>query len=226
VIYADEPPAHEVRVKGIVNHRIEIPPHAARHREEASLKLPVDATVLGFLPHLHLRGAACRYEVIDGAGDVEALLDIPRYDFNWQLLYRYAQPRALQAGDTLRFTAWFDNSSGNPANPDPGATVRWGQQTFDEMLLGYVEYFLPGVPAGSWPEQDIRRPRRRRQSAERGHQQIDEVFMRLDRNQDQQLSRAELPERLRARFDGLDRNQDGHLSLEEARRFQPGRPTE
>jgi hypothetical protein len=164
--------------------------------------------------------------VIDGAGDVEALLDIPRYDFNWQLLYRYAQPRALQAGDTLRFTAWFDNSSGNPANPDPGATVRWGQQTFDEMLLGYVEYFLPGVPAGSWPEQDIRRPRRRRQSAERGHQQIDEDFMRLDRNQDQQLSRAELPERLRARFDGLDRNQDGHLSLEEARRFQPGRPTE
>jgi len=226
VIYADEPPAHEVRVKGIMNHRIEIPPHAARHREEASLKLPVDATVLGFLPHLHLRGAACRYEVIDGAGDVEALLDIPRYDFNWQLLYRYAQPRALQAGDTLRFTAWFDNSSGNPANPDPGATVRWGQQTFDEMLLGYVEYFLPGVPAGSWPEQDIRRPRRRRQSAERSHQQIDEVFMRLDRNQDQQLSRAELPERLRARFDGLDRNQDGHLSLEEARRFQPGRPTE
>lgn len=226
VIYADEPPTHEVRVKGIANHRIEIPPHAARHQEVASLRLPVAATVLGFLPHLHLRGTACRYEVIDSDGNTETLLDIPRYDFNWQLLYRYAQPRTFRAGDTLRFSAWFDNSAGNPANPDPTATVHWGQQTFDEMLLGYVEYVLPDVPAGSRPEQDIRRPRRRRQSAGQTHQQIDEAFMRLDRNRDQQLSRAELPERLRPQFDGLDRNQDGSLSLEEARRFRPGRPAE
>jgi len=226
VIYADEPPAHEVRVKGIVNHRIEIPPHAARHREEASLKLPVDATVLGFLPHLHLRGTACRYEVIDGEGDVETLLDIPRYDFNWQLLYRYAQPRALQAGDTLRFTAWFDNSSGNPANPDPGATVRWGQQTFDEMLLGYVEYFLPGVPAGSWPEQDIRRPQRRSQPIAGRRRSIDEAFARLDRDQNQRLSREELPEQLRSQFKEFDRNRDGSLSLEEARRFRPDKSAE
>ena len=226
VIYADEPPQHEVRVKGIANHRIEIPPHAARHREEASLRLPVDATVLGFLPHLHLRGAACRYEVIDAQGDSSTLLDIPRYDFNWQLLYRYAQPRLLRAGETVRFTAWFDNSANNPANPDPTATVRWGQQTFDEMLLGYVEYFLPGVPAGSWPAPDIRSRRRRTQPIAGRRRSIDEAFARLDRNHDERLTQDEIPERLRPQFKNLDRDQDGRLSLEEAQGFRPDRPAE
>jgi len=148
VIYAQEPPQHEVRVAGIVNARISIPPGAADHREEASLRLPVDATILGFLPHLHVRGKACRYELVRSDGTRTTLLDIPRYDFNWQLLYRLHQPLALAAGDTLVFTAWYDNSPGNPANPDPTQTIRWGPQTYDEMHLGYVEYYLPGVRPG------------------------------------------------------------------------------
>ena len=148
VIWAKEPPAHEVRVAGIVNARISIPPGAADHREEASLRLPFDATIMGFLPHLHVRGKACRYEVIRSDGGRSTVLDIPRYDFNWQLLYRLHEPLALTAGDTLVFTAWYDNSAGNPANPDPTKTVRWGPQTFDEMHLGYVEYFVPGASAG------------------------------------------------------------------------------
>ena len=160
VIYAKEPPRHEVRVAGIVNPRISIPPGAADHREEASLRLPVDATIMGFLPHLHVRGKACRYEVIRAAGGRTTLLDIPRYDFNWQLLYRLHEPLQLEAGDTLLFTAWFDNSTGNPANPDPTKTVRWGPQTFDEMHLGYVEYFVPGLKPGD-PLPSLRqRPRR------------------------------------------------------------------
>jgi mono/diheme cytochrome c family protein/thiol-disulfide isomerase/thioredoxin len=148
VIYAKEPPEHEVRVAGIVNARIAIPPGAADHREEASVRLPFDARVMSFLPHLHVRGKACRYELIRGDGTRTTLLDIPRYDFNWQLLYRLHEPLALQAGDTLVFTAWYDNSAGNPANPDPTKTVRWGPQTFDEMHLGYVEYYVPGIEAG------------------------------------------------------------------------------
>ena len=85
-------------------------------------------------------------------------LDIPRYDFNWQLLYRLHEPLPLRAGDTLVFTAWYDNSAGNPANPDPAKTVRWGPQTFDEMHLGYVEYYVPGVAAGE-PLPGLRRGR-------------------------------------------------------------------
>jgi hypothetical protein len=148
VIYAKQPPRHEVRVAGIVNPRISIPPGAAHHREDASLTLPFDATIMGFLPHMHVRGAACRYELVRRDGGRSTLLDIPRYDFNWQLLYRLHEPLALEAGDRLVFTAWYDNSDGNPANPDPTKTVRWGPQTFDEMHLGYVEYFVPGIPAG------------------------------------------------------------------------------
>ncbi|NBV47375.1 MAG: hypothetical protein EBR86_17500 [Planctomycetia bacterium] len=148
VIYAKEPPRHEVRVAGIVNPRISIPPGAAHHREDASLTLPFDATIMGFLPHMHLRGAACRYGLVRRDGTRSTLLDIPRYDFNWQLLYRLHEPLALSAGDRIVFTAWYDNSAGNPANPDPAKTVRWGPQTFDEMHLGYVEYFVPGMAAG------------------------------------------------------------------------------
>jgi len=148
VIFSGEPPRHEVRVAGIVNPRIRIPPGVADHREEASLKLPFDAMIMGFLPHLHVRGKACRYEVTRAGGAPTTLLDIPRYDFNWQLLYRLREPLAVEAGDTLTFTAWYDNSGENPANPDPTKTVRWGPQTFDEMHLGYVEYFVPAATPG------------------------------------------------------------------------------
>ena len=143
LIWAKQPPQHEVRVAGIVNTRIRIPPGADNHREEAVLRLPVDAAIMGFLPHMHLRGKACKYEVTRANGQTTTLLDIPRYDFNWQLLYRYLEPLSLRAGDTLRFTAWYDNSDKNPANPDPTRTVRWGAQTFDEMHLGYIEYYIP-----------------------------------------------------------------------------------
>jgi mono/diheme cytochrome c family protein len=145
VVFATEPPRHEVRVAGLANRRIAIPPGEPRHEARAEIRIPTDVAVLGFLPHMHVRGTACRYDLVRPDGTAETLLDIPRYDFNWQLLYRCREPRPLTAGDRLRFTAWFDNSDGNPANPDPTRTVHWGPQTFDEMLLGYVEYYVPAA---------------------------------------------------------------------------------
>jgi thiol-disulfide isomerase/thioredoxin len=145
LVFAKQPPRHEVHVAGIVNTRLNIPPGAEDHREAATLRVPFDVQVLAFLPHMHLRGKAARYEVTRGDGQPQTLLDIPRYDFNWQLLYRYAEPLALARGDTIKFTAWYDNSEKNPANPDPAKTVRWGPQTFDEMQLGYVEYIVAGA---------------------------------------------------------------------------------
>jgi len=149
VVYADAPPLHEVRTIGVVNPRIRIPPGAAHHEESATFPIPLDAVLLSFVPHLHVRGKAARYERIARDGASSVLLDVPRYDFNWQLLYRLAEPVTMRAGEQLRFTAWYDNSADNPANPDPAATVRWGPQTFDEMHLGYVEYYLPWVPPGA-----------------------------------------------------------------------------
>jgi hypothetical protein len=75
------------------------------------------------------------------------LLDIPRYDFNWQLVYRLAEPLLIPAGSTLKVTFAYDNSTGNPANPDPSKTVRGGQQTYDEMMLGYIAYYTPSDQA-------------------------------------------------------------------------------
>ncbi len=148
VVFASEPPRHEVRTIGIVNPRIRIPAGAAHHEESASIPVPLDAVVLGFVPHMHVRGKACRYERLGRDGAATTLLDVPRYDFNWQLFYRLAEPLLLHGGESLRFTAWYDNSAGNPANPDPSVTVKWGPQTFDEMHLGYVEYYLPWLPPG------------------------------------------------------------------------------
>jgi thiol-disulfide isomerase/thioredoxin len=143
VIYAKEKPKIEVRVLSLVNPTFAIPPGADSHEVRATQKLPFNAKILGFMPHMHFRGKAFRYEVIEPGGKPEMLLDVPRYDFNWQLLYSYAEPRGVPRGSTLKATAWFDNSAKNPANPDPTKTVRWGLQTFDEMMLGYVEFYIP-----------------------------------------------------------------------------------
>jgi thiol-disulfide isomerase/thioredoxin/mono/diheme cytochrome c family protein len=141
VKFAKEPPNYAVHVAAVPKITINIPPGAANHVETQTQRVPADLTVSAFMAHMHVRGKAFKYELLHADGRAETLLDIPRYDFNWQLRYELAEPRRLPAGSTLKITAVFDNSAGNPANPDPGATVRWGQQTFQEMMIGYVEFY-------------------------------------------------------------------------------------
>ena len=235
VIFAKEPPRHEVKVAGIANGRISIPPHAENHEEFADLRLPFDVQILSFLPHMHLRGKAARYEALTANG-TQRLLDIPRYDFNWQLLYQLAEPLTLRRGDTIRFTAWFDNSENNPANPDPNRTVRWGQQTEDEMHLGYVEYIVPGAKPGE-PMARLRTGRSardRRGVSDRGGNADDDVnarignrqvrlpeiiaaFRKLDSDRDEKIIRSEVPGKLHKLFDGLDADRDQTLTIDEAR---------
>jgi mono/diheme cytochrome c family protein len=143
LIYAKEKPKHEVQVIGLVNPRLRIPPNADNHPEVATLPVPLDAKILTLMPHMHLRGKAFRYEVIGPDKKAQTLLDVPTYDFNWQLAYRYADPVIVRGGSTLKATGWYDNSKSNPANPDPSKTVRWGPQTYDEMMLGYLEFYFP-----------------------------------------------------------------------------------
>ncbi|MFG0332165.1 MAG: hypothetical protein ACF8TS_02290 [Maioricimonas sp. JB049] len=102
--------------------------------------------LLGFMPHMHLRGKAFRYDLISPDDSRQTLLDVPAYDFNWQLEYRLSEPLEVSRGSRLEVTGWYDNSADNPANPDPTITVNWGDQTDDEMLIGYVEYYVPGDP--------------------------------------------------------------------------------
>lgn len=143
LIFADEPPRHEVRTHGIANREIRIPAGAAEHAETAQVPVPRDIRLLSLMPHMHYRGKAFRYELVEPDGETRRLLDVPSYDFNWQLSYRFAEPPLIERGSRIEVTGWYDNSAGNPANPDPTRTVTWGLQSVEEMLIGYVEYYLP-----------------------------------------------------------------------------------
>ncbi|HSI11134.1 MAG TPA: redoxin domain-containing protein [Chthoniobacter sp.] len=142
-VFAPQPPQYEVHVASLAKPSLSIPPGEANHIEVAETPLPSNMMFMSFMPHMHVRGKAFKYELITPDGKTETLLDIPRYDFNWQIQYQYSQPKFIPAGSTVRITAIFDNSTGNPANPDPTKTVRWGQQTYEEMMIGYVEHFTP-----------------------------------------------------------------------------------
>jgi len=141
LVFASEPPKYVVQVKGANNPKISIPAGADNHPEIGYLKLQTDIKLMSFMPHMHLRGKAFRYEVILPDGKTQLLLEVPRYDSNWQLMYQLAEPIELPKGAVIRATGWFDNSRGNPANPDPSRTVRWGQLAEDEMLVGYIEFY-------------------------------------------------------------------------------------
>ena len=140
--YAAAKPDKELKVFGLANPKFEIPPGDDNYKDSAEIKLPFDITLTGLMPHMHVRGKACKYVAEFPDGSKKVLLEVPRYDFNWQLGYKLAEPIALPKGTKLVYTAWFDNSDKNPANPDPKKTVTWGPQTFDEMLLGYIEFHM------------------------------------------------------------------------------------
>ena len=127
------------RSVGVVNPRLNIQP--GDPAAEFSARFPVRDNMLlvGLTPHMHARGKSFRFELL-GADEDEILLDVPAYDFNWQHTYNLEQPRVLEAGSNVFLTAVYDNSEGNPFNPDPSSVVRWGQQTWEEMMIGWLLY--------------------------------------------------------------------------------------
>jgi hypothetical protein len=139
-VWAKKRPPQEVVTASATNTAIRIPAGAADHPQEASFTFSHDAKLLSLLPHMHVRGKAFKYVAVAPDGTEEVLLDVPRYDFNWQTCYRLKEPKALKRGTTIRAFARFDNSKDNPFNPDPTKDVRWGQQTWEEMLVGFLDY--------------------------------------------------------------------------------------
>jgi len=143
-VFHDEEPEIEVETRSAFNVRFRIPPHAENYPVTGDHRFPADGEILAFFPHTHVRGVAFRYELVRQDGSEEILLDVPRYNFDWQLTYDSAEPIPVRAGDILRATAWYDNSENNPHNPDPTAEVRFGEQTWDEMMLGYFDWIRTG----------------------------------------------------------------------------------
>ncbi len=139
----------EVRTVAAVETDLKIPPHDANFQVDArSPKAPIAVELLALMPHMHLRGKSFRYVAEFPGGKKETLLDVPRYDFNWQTAYRLQDPLRLPPGTQIHCTAHYDNSSANLANPDPTQLVRWGDQTDDEMMIGYFDIALPVRRAG------------------------------------------------------------------------------
>jgi mono/diheme cytochrome c family protein len=138
IVFAKQRPAQRVLTLQLTNDHFVIPPGADDYRVEARGTLPNDAMLLSFFPHMHLRGKQFDYNIVGTDGGVQTLLRV-NYDFYWQLSYRLAEPRLLKAGTTLQAVAVYDNSRGNLHNPDPDASVRWGDQTYDEMMVGFFD---------------------------------------------------------------------------------------
>jgi peroxiredoxin len=138
LVFAD-PATVKQRIGGGMagNRFFQIPPGDGNYKVQSHHRFDKDVRLLTLTPHMHLRGKSFRYEAEYPDGSREVLLDIPHYDFNWQLRYRFAEPKLLPKGTRLECTAHFDNSADNLANPDPTKSVSWGDQTWEEMMIGY-----------------------------------------------------------------------------------------
>ena len=145
MIFAKEPPKIEAESLDITNHGFAIPSGASNHEVRSQHTFDKPATILSYSPHMHVRGKAFRYELItkdkDGKESSELLLNVPKYDFNWQSSYIPTVPKSVPAGSRIECTAWYDNSANNPFNPNPKKKVYWGNQTWEEMMIGFVEYY-------------------------------------------------------------------------------------
>ncbi|MCA9102598.1 MAG: redoxin domain-containing protein [Planctomycetales bacterium] len=129
----------EVQVGAAGNYFLRIPPHASEHEVESNYTFSRDYELISMMPHMHLRGSAFRYDAIYPDGTRETLLDVPHYDFGWQTSYVLSEPKLMPAGTRLHCIAEFDNSEDNLNNPDPAKEVRFGEQTNDEMMIGFFE---------------------------------------------------------------------------------------
>ena len=137
--FATKPPERVAETNILANVMFRIPPGAPAYKSQFNYAFKNDAILLGFMPHMHLRGLAARYEVTYPDGRKETLLSVPDYDFNWQSVYRFAKPVRIPKGSKLAWIGTWDNSADNARNPDPSREVRWGEQTWDEMMNGWMD---------------------------------------------------------------------------------------
>jgi hypothetical protein len=158
----------EMQIGAVINFQFLIPPGATDYRTEAEDKFEQDTLLYALIPHMHLRGKAFRFVAAYPDGRTEILLDVPKYDFNWQNIFQLTKPRLMPKGSSLRCVAHFDNSDNNLVNPDPTKPVHFGEQTWDEMMVGMYYYALaeqnltlgqPHVKKGNGHSAQVDRPR-------------------------------------------------------------------
>ncbi len=138
LVFAKQDPEQRIMTLIAGDEAFAIPPGDPNYAVTGNLTMPNNATLLSFFPHMHLRGKGFEYNLIDG-DKKQPLLKVNNYDFNWQLTYKLAEPMELKRGQKLEVIGIFDNSANNAWNPDPKATVRWGEQSWEEMVYGFFD---------------------------------------------------------------------------------------
>ena len=156
LVFADpEDVTHEIKTSSATQRRFQIPGGRSLGKSEGpsdfsveatSSRLPANATLLAFSPHMHLRGKSFNYELVTPDNERRILLNVPDYDFNWQTTYVLDKPLEVPIGSRLHCKAVYDNSLSNLSNPDPMKDVRFGEQTWDEMMIGFFHYSVPVNP--------------------------------------------------------------------------------
>lgn len=161
--FAPDAPRERVLSTQTQDMDIAIPPRDANYESSASLTFGRPVKLISLQPHMHLRGKAMQIRVAYPDGRIETLLDVPRYSFNWQTTYFLKDPKTLPAGSTIQSRAVFDNSPNNPYNPDPARTVKWGDQSYEEMHIGFMEIaFDAGIDAESVIDTAVKERERKR----------------------------------------------------------------
>ena len=217
--FAKKPPKFEMLISEFANMAFEVPPNDPHYKAEATFRFRADARILSFAPHMHWRGKDYRYEVIYPDGKRETLLSVPRWDFNWQNVYRFQEPLKVPKGAKLHAVAHWDNSVNNPLNPDPKKSAKFGLQTWEEMMVGFVAYV--------WE-----RPETAAELAKNPPSQAEQFFDRLDVNGDDLITPDEIPERMKLMLlaggvklpEKVTREEFHKLFDEMRKRFQPKKP--
>jgi hypothetical protein len=164
VVFAKEKPAQRVLTVGAQNNKFAIPPGDPNYRVDAEIELAHDVKLTAMLPHMHLRGKDFEYRAVFPTGETKTLLRVPHYDFSWQLWYDVGGGMEIPKGTKIQCTAHYDNSANNPANPDATKEVKWGDQSWEEMMIGFFDVSIPADmdPRLIFPE---RRPQQKKSEA-------------------------------------------------------------
>jgi hypothetical protein len=146
LIYAKTPVEHTVVTRPVLQTAFEIPAGHPNYEVKSSFTFNEPAQLYSFMPHMHLRGKDFEYKAVFPDGTSKILLSVPRYDFSWQTYYVLKDPIAVPKGTRIDCVAHFDNSTNNKYNPDPTKTVRWGDQTWEEMMIGWMSFVYDSPP--------------------------------------------------------------------------------
>jgi hypothetical protein len=148
LVFAKEPTVSQIVAMRAANMWFSLPAGESSVRVDASTTIPEPVSLVAMRAHMHLRGSSFEFRAVYPTGESEVLLSIPRYDFNWQPYYYLEKPVPLPAGTRIECTAYFDNSANNPRNPDPGKEVRWGDQSWEEMMIGWFDVAVDATALG------------------------------------------------------------------------------